>query len=39
MIKKVQTELEKNKQRINTAMQMMLDGEIETSEYKSIKSK
>ena len=38
-IKKIQAEVEKNKERINRAMQMMLDGEIESFEYKSIKSR
>jgi site-specific DNA recombinase len=38
-IKKVQADIDKNKERIDTAMRMMLDGEIESSEYKAIKSK
>ena len=39
MIQKVQNEIDKNKTRINKAMQMMLDGEIESFDYKAIKSK
>lgn len=38
-IQKVQAEIDKNKARINKAMQMMLDGEIESFDYKAIKSK
>ena len=38
-IHKVQAEIDKNTARINKAMQMMLDGEIESFEYKAIKSR
>jgi site-specific DNA recombinase len=33
----IQTEIEKNKERLNKAQQLMLDGEMEMSEYKEIK--
>lgn len=36
-IQRVQSEIDKNKTRINKAMQMMLDGEIESFDYKAIK--
>ena len=32
-------EIDRNKARIKKAMEMMLDGEIESSEYKGIKSR
>jgi site-specific DNA recombinase len=35
--KGLQTEIEKNKERLNKAQQLMLDGEMEMSEYKEIK--
>lgn len=38
-IQNIQSEIDKNKARINKAMQMMLDGEIESGEYKGIKSR
>lgn len=38
-IQKIQQDIEKNKARTNKAMQMMLDGEIDSSEYKAIKSR
>ena len=38
-IKNVQAEIDKNKARINKAMQMVLDGEIDSFEYKAIKSR
>jgi len=38
-IEKDPASLEKNKARTNKAMQMMLDGEIDFSEYKTIKSR
>jgi hypothetical protein len=38
-IKKLQSEIQKNKKRIDTAMRMMPDGEIESSENKAIKSR
>jgi site-specific DNA recombinase len=36
-IKKIKGEVEKNKDRINTATRMMLDNDIQPSEYKEIK--
>ncbi len=36
-IKKLKEAIQKNKERINNATQMMLDGEINSSDYKSIK--
>ncbi len=36
-VKALGEEIEKNKQRLNKAQQMMLDGEMEMSEYKEIK--
>lgn len=38
-IQKVQSEINRNKARIDKAMQMMLDGEIESFDFKAIKSK
>jgi hypothetical protein len=38
-IKKIQAEIQKNKERIDTAMRMMLDSAIDPSEYKIIKGK
>lgn len=38
-IKNAQNEIAKNKERVNKAMQMMLDDQIDSSEYKSIKSR
>ena len=38
-MQKLQAEIDKNKARNSKAMQMMLDGEIESSEYKGIRSK
>lgn len=35
--KGLQSEIEKNKERLNKAQQLMLDGEMEMSEYKEIK--
>ena len=38
-INKLQSDMNKNKERVNKAMQMMLDGEISSGEYKSVKSR
>ena len=38
-VRSIQTEISKNKDRINKAMQLMLDGEIDSSDYKAIKSR
>lgn len=35
----LQKKIDKNKVRLDTAMQMMLDGEIESADYRSIKTK
>jgi site-specific DNA recombinase len=34
---KLQTEIDKNKNRVTKAMQMMLDGQLDSSDYKAIK--
>ena len=38
-MKKLQSQIDKNKERVNKALQMMLDGEIAAADYKSIKSR
>ena len=37
-IKKLDSEINKNRERINKAIQMMLDGELDSSEYRVVKS-
>ncbi|HKZ36121.1 MAG TPA: hypothetical protein VJ184_00620 [Chryseolinea sp.] len=37
-VKNIESQINKNTGRTNTAMQMMLDGEIDAAEYRQIKS-